>query len=117
MGTTLIYGLSIALLIAAPACTKPMSAAEFDAGMSRQEVIDRFGEPDRRQTIVKRDEAIWGAIEDFWQQVPTDSTVLIWTYPVDGGSVELYFIGESMTVDGVGFAPEGAVFESTDASS
>jgi len=39
------------------------------------------------------------------------SSVEIWAYRVQGGSVELYFVDESARVQGVGFAPLGAVFE------
>ena len=39
------------------------------------------------------------------------SSVEVWVYRVEGGSVELYFIDASERVQGTGFAPEGAVFE------
>lgn len=108
----------LALLLLTPtACTTPPSTAEFEVGMSRPELIDRFGEPDRRQSLVKRDEAIWGAIEDFWPQVPSGSSVLIWGYAVEDGTMELYFVDDSPTVDGMGFAPEGAVFEAAESES
>ena len=39
------------------------------------------------------------------------STVEIWAYRVQGGTVELYFVDGSAGVQGMGFAPVGAVFE------
>jgi hypothetical protein len=106
------------------ACYSAPDHAEFTVGMSRAGVIERFGEPDRKQVLRKSDELIWGAIESFWAEVPTGSEVEIWSYSArvelvgdDGsafsnGTTELYFVDGSDRVRGVGFAPEGAVFES-----
>ena len=107
------------------ACYSAPDRAEFPTvGMSRAGVIERFGEPDRKQTLRKTDESIWGAIETFWAEVPSGSEVEIWYYSTgvelaggDGaatpdGITELYFVDGSDTVGGIGFAPRGAVFES-----
>ncbi len=112
------------LMVGAVACYSPPHHAEFAVGMTRAEVIGRFGEPERKDTLRKTDESIWGAIESFWSEVPMGSEVEIWFYstPVevaDGaesgaaeGTTELYFVDGSDTVSGIGFAPRGAVFES-----
>lgn len=114
----------VLLVIGSVACYSAPDHAEFTIGMSRASVIERFGEPDRKQTLRKTDERIWGAIELFWPEVPTGSEVEIWYYPtrVDlagdevsvaaDGTTELYFVDGSDTVQGIGFAPRGAVFES-----
>ena len=40
-----------------------------------------------------------------------NSRVTIWSYPVEGGAVELYFVDDSDNVEGIGFFAEGAVYE------
>lgn len=106
------------------ACYSVPDHAEFTIGRSRAGVIERFGEPDRKQILRKTDERIWGAIESFWPEVPTGSEVEIWHYSsrvelvgddvsaFSDGTTELYFVDGSDLVRGIGFAPEGAVFES-----
>ena len=112
------------LMVGAMACYSPPHHAELAVGMTRAEVIRRFGEPERKDTLRKTDESIWGAIESFWSEVPIGSEVEIWFYstPVEAadgaesgvaeGTTELYFLDGSATVSGIGFAPRGAVFES-----
>lgn len=112
------------LMVGAVACYSPPHHAEFTVGMTRAAVIRRFGEPERKDTLRKTGESIWGAIESFWPEVPTGSEVEIWFYstPVEAadgaesgaaeGTTEVYFLDGSATVSGVGFAPRGAVFES-----
>ena len=97
---------------------------EFALGMSRDDVLARFGEPDRTQHFAKSDNAIWGAIEDFWPEVPLGATVEILAFQStmdvespegsseQAGQTELYFVNDSATVDGIGFHIEGAVYES-----
>jgi hypothetical protein len=104
------------------ACDTPPRHADFEVGMSRQLVRERFGEPLRSQVMHKRDDAIWGPIEDFWSEVPLGATVEIWTYRtshetvagsdrLEPGTTELYFVDGALEVSGMGFAPEGAVYE------
>jgi hypothetical protein len=100
----------VALLVGL-ACSNTPQPSDFRVGATRDEVLESFGAPSRKQSFVKRDDAIWGPIEDFWPRVPPGSTVEVWAYRVQGGTLELYFIDESERVQGTGFAPEGAVFE------
>jgi len=92
-------------------CSNTPTPSDFRVGATREEILESFGAPSRKQSISKTGDAIWGPIEDFWSQVPPDSTVEIWAYRVPGGTVELYFVDGSERVQGTGFAPEGAVFE------
>ncbi len=106
--------ISIALLIAA--CSRQPglpAASEFRIGATREQITDRFGMPQHTQIFHKTGSAIWGPIEDFWPEVAIGSTVEVWSYRVQGGSAELYFVDNSNQVQGTGFAPEGAVFESS----
>lgn len=92
------------------ACSNAPSPGDFRVGATREQVLNSFGAPSRQQAFTKKDEAIWGPIEDFWFRVPLNSTVEVWTYRVEGGSIELYFVDESERVLGMGFAPDGVDF-------
>jgi hypothetical protein len=102
LALTLVLGL---------ACSNMPSPSDFRVGTTREEVLESFGTPSREQSFFKTGESIWGPIEDFWSQVPLNSTVEVWAYRVQGGTVELYFVDDSERVQGIGFVPEGAVFE------
>ena len=89
--------------------------------MERSIVLATFGSPDQEQIMFKQSAAIWGPIEEFWVKVPDRAKVEIWSYEsraqlVEGsaettrGSTELYFVDDSPTVRGVGFAPKGVVY-------
>lgn len=88
--------------------------------MLRSSVLTRFGAPERKAIVVKSSVTVSGPIESFWARVPAGAKVEIWSYtsamPQDGssdptrGSTELYFVDDSETVDGIGFAVEGAVY-------
>ena len=93
------------------ACSNTPSPGDFRIGATRTEILESFGPPVRQETFHKTGEAIWGPIEDFWDRAPLNSTVEVWAYRVEGGTVELYFVNASDQVQGTGFAPEGAVFE------
>lgn len=101
----------IVALLLGPACSETPLASDFRVGATRAEVLEAFGTPSQEQSFVKTGDAIWGPIEDFWSRVPLESSVEIWAYRVEGGTVELYFVDGSERVQGTGFAPEGAVFE------
>jgi hypothetical protein len=74
-------------------------------------MLASHGDPQRTQTLRKTGEGIFGLIEDFWSSVPANSSVEICVYPVEGGTIELYFVDDSERVQGMGFAPSGAAFE------
>ena len=97
--------------------------SEFSVGMSRSEILSRFGEPRRTQSLTKSGDEIWGAIEEFWPQIRRGAIVEIWAYDsriqlIDAereidqqGQTELYFVEDSETVTGIGFHVSGAVYE------
>lgn len=99
-----------AVLLCPSACSRTAETSDFRPGMARSRIVQQFGPPADTQTLHKSSQAIWGPIEDFWSRVPPGSTVEVWSYPVPGGRVELYFVDGSERVQGTGFAPEGAVF-------
>jgi len=101
------------------------SHSEFKTGMTRSEILSKFGKPQQTQTLTKTGEPIWGPIEDYWPRVPIGATVEIWSYDShmipehDGdtseqpGQSELYFVNDSNEVTGTGFHFAGAVYESS----
>ena len=118
----LIFSILI-VFIASCTDTTPLHS-EFDIGASREEITSRYGVPTRIQTFTKQGQAIWGPIEDYWDQVPQGSTVEIWAYRsrinlegadesyAETGETELYFVNSSNTVNAIGFHLDGAVYES-----
>lgn len=92
-------------------CGDLPAPGDFQVGASRSEILAAHGAPARKQSLTKTGPAVWGPIEDFWPRVPLGSSVEIWDYPVEGGTLELYFVEGSERVQATGFAPEGAVFE------
>ena len=112
--TVLRNSRNLALLILAVsvvlACSNSPRPGDFKVGATRQQVLESFGAPSLRQTYSKQDDAIWGPSEDFWARVPLNSSVEVWSYQVEGGTLELYFVNESERVKGKGFAPEGVVY-------
>ncbi len=119
----LIFSILI-VSIASCADATPMHS-EFHIGTSREEITSRYGVPARIQTFTKQRQAIWGPIEDYWDQVQQGSTVEIWAYRskinlegavesyAESGETELYFVDSSNTVNAIGFHLEGAVYESS----
>ena len=115
----------IALLALIACGPRAPNHSEFAIGMSRSEILDKFGEPQQTQTLTKTSEPIWGPIEDYWSQVPMGATVEIWAYESrmitrekggtseQRGQTELYFVNDSNEVRGIGFQLEGAVYESS----
>ncbi len=116
-GSLSVASTILAGILLCAGCSAPPRSDAFEIGMSRDEVVARFGEPRQRASLRKTEEPIWGAIETFWTTVPAGSLIEIWHYPVQDGTIELYFVDRSDTVRGMGFAPEGAVFEATPADS
>jgi hypothetical protein len=95
----------------------------FSVGMSRATVLERYGAPTDASELKKRDDRVWGPIEDFWPRVPPGSAVEIWKYRTTAereadsgrrvrGTTELYFVDRSTGISGLGFAPDGVVYES-----
>jgi hypothetical protein len=115
----------LVLVLLAVACTpsEPKRLhSDFRIGMAKETVLEQFGPPDAERRLTRDSEAIWGPIEDFWSKVPDGSVIEIWSYKtrarlmngssdLSPGTTELYFVDDSATVDGIGFAPEGAVYE------
>jgi hypothetical protein len=92
------------------ACTTQPDVTQFKAGMARTAIVEQFGEPASKQTLVKTSLHIFGPIEDFWSSLPDQARVEIWSYRTQGGNVELYFVNGAEIASGRSFAPTGIVY-------
>jgi hypothetical protein len=92
------------------ACTLLPHPQDFEAGMSRTQVISTFGEPQLREDMIHTGGPIFGPIAAFLPSVPQGSQIEIWFYAARGGIVQLYFVDGSTEVNGTGFAPDGVAF-------
>lgn len=96
---------------------------QFSVGMARDEVLERFGKPQRTQVMTKSGEGIWGPIEEYWAEIPLGARVEIWGFDSEltmevpegtynqAGQTELYFVNDSNNINGLGFYIKGAVYE------
>ena len=85
--------------------------AGFSVDMTQDQLRAEFGEPQGIDNLIKTDESIWGPVEAIWSRLKIGENIEIWSYQVEGGSTELYFLRGSNTVDDLAFAPEGVVYE------
>ena len=106
----LLLVLIFLLMVAPSGCAALPEPSSFRAGMTKQNLIAQFGEPIRRQTLVKNMEPIWGPIEEIWFQLAMGTEVELWAYRVKGGTVELYFLNGSDVTQAGAFSPEGVVY-------
>ncbi len=114
----------ILLTMLVVSCSEPIpNHSQFSVGMTRDEVLEKFGKPERSQVMTKSGEAIWGPIEEYWAEIPLGAKVEIWGFKSEitmeapegnykqAGQTELYFVSDSDKVNGLGFYIEGAVYE------
>lgn len=105
-------------------CAEPIpNHSQFSVGMTRDEVLEKFGKPERSQVMTKSGEAIWGPIEEYWAEIPLGAKVEIWGFKSEitmeapegnykqDGQTELYFVSDSDKINGLGFYIKGAVYE------
>jgi hypothetical protein len=115
-----VFAIAAGLLLA---CQDLPAHESFAVGASRGALLERYGEPERKTQLRKVDDRIWGPIEEFWPRVPVGSSVEVWQYRTTAeleagssrrtpGTTEIYFVDGSEQVSGLGFAPEGVVYES-----
>ena len=91
-------------------CRAEQPGPAFQVGMSKRQIVEEYGDPEQSIRMIKRTEAAWGAIENYWSQMETGEEVTIWYYPSDSGTIELYFRNDDTTLADFGFRPEGAVY-------
>jgi hypothetical protein len=60
-------------------------------GTTKADVLVRLGQPDKMETMVKQQEAIWGPPEAWWHTLEMGDRVDIWSYEFSQGTLQLYF--------------------------
>jgi hypothetical protein len=98
------------LLLALSACAHRPVAREFSTGMVKSRLLESYGEPQSVRILVKDRASVFGPIEPVWDALQRGDRVEIWSYPVVGGAVELYFVNGSDVTAGTGFEDTGAVY-------
>lgn len=75
-------------------CSGPHSHLEdrVFTGRTVTQVRSELGEPDKIDHVTKTTDNINGPMEKFWDEVKMDGTVDVWTYNVDYGRKEVYFL-------------------------
>jgi hypothetical protein len=79
-------------------------------GTSKVDVLERLGQPDKRETTFKQQEAIWGPPEEWWHTLEIGDSMEIWSYLSPEGTLQLYFLRGSETVDYEAFIEQGIVY-------
>ena len=91
-------------------CVSLPVSEDFEIGVTKAVLRERFGEPAETQEMVKRTEFVFGPVETFWSSMEMEDQLEIWSYRSPGGHVELYFTNGSDAVSGKGFNDENAVY-------
>jgi len=60
-------------------------------GMPQSEILKLMGEPTRSSVETIPLGSGWGEQEAFWIKIPAGHNVLEWSYPVDNGTITLWF--------------------------
>jgi hypothetical protein len=105
-----------ALALSLAACSLTNAPSQTDAppqvaiGTSKADVLEALGQPDSRETIVKQQEYIWGPPEAWWHTLEMGDSVEIWSYLFPQGTLQLYFLRGSKTVDYQAFLDKDVVY-------
>lgn len=79
---------------------------------TRQNIIQKIGEPDNITFILKTTEIIWGAEEAFWDQIELGERLEVWSYAQGKNQLNIYFRENSDTVFYKTIIDPNAVYES-----
>jgi hypothetical protein len=90
---------SFGLLLLGAVCLAGCGRAPLEkthlTGLTKAEVRQQLGEPQKIEAIVKRDAHMFGPIEAIWDKVPVGEKIEAWTYAAKDGSKTLYFLPTS----------------------
>ena len=101
--------MGILCILSVSTCTSQPSQSDFEVGVSKQELVTKFGDPIRIRTMVKSGH-INGPIENLWYTLEDGTEIEIWHYEVKEGTVELYFVERSDQVAEIGLLARDAVY-------
>ena len=88
------------MLVLMTGCQSVGLAERTFIGMTKTDVVQELGEPDKIEEMTKSTEYIFGPFENLWDQIQIGDKIVIWTYEDKTGYKELYFINDSSEVTG-----------------
>lgn len=92
----LFCGFVLALVVISMAGCQGRDLAERTfIGMTKSDIVQELGEPDKIEELTKNTEFIFGPMEGLWDQIEMGDKIVIWTYETDIGYKELYFLNDS----------------------
>jgi hypothetical protein len=109
----IIFSIIAVLLVACGSTAAPIQTDEpsqVAVGTSKVEILEKLGHPDEREIIVKQQESIWGPPEEWWHTLDLGDRVEIWSYLFPQGTLQLYFVRGSETVDHKAFIDKDIVY-------
>jgi hypothetical protein len=103
-------GVSLVACSSTDAVFQTDDAPQVAAGTSKADLLERLGQPDRMEIMVKQQESIWGPPEEWWHTLEMGDRVEIWSYEFSQGTLQLYFLRGSDIVDHKAFIDKGIVY-------
>ena len=78
---------------------KNLSESSF-VGVDQSYLIEKLGAADEIEELVRREEHVFGPIEDLWYKIKMGEKIITWKYETRDGRKELYFVNDSTEVVG-----------------
>ncbi len=93
----LIYIL-LSVIIFIGGCQSEGLDEKIFTGLSKPQVKQMLGEPDKIEELIKDAEHIFGPVANIWYQIQIGDKIVIWIYETKIGRKELYFINDAPEV-------------------
>lgn len=90
----------ILLCVFLNACDSENMLVESFVGLNQPYLIEKFGEPDEIEELIRSEDHVFGPIEDLWYKIEMGEKIVIWKYTTHDGWKELYFLNDSTEVVG-----------------
>jgi len=82
------------------ACDRQNLSETSYLGVNKTYLIEKLGEPDQIEELVRNEDHIFGPIEELWYKIEMGEKIVTWKYETSDGWKELYFINDSTGVVG-----------------
>lgn len=69
-------------------------------GVDQSYLIEKLGKADEIEELVRREEHVFGPIEDLWYKIKMGEKIITWKYETRDGRKEFYFMNDSTEVVG-----------------
>ena len=77
---------------------KTDASTRIRIGMTKEQVVEKLGQPTAKQHFVKSDQPVWGVIESWLADLENGDKVEIWDYKRSKGTFSVYFLDSSNEV-------------------